>query len=178
MLSNISLIAVNCRGSLIDSRLGGIDLRWLSVRGLPLDHALAVREAYSFEPPSTGIMAPVIQRAASDATKAITSATSEGCPIRLSACISSASSRPASVFVKLDHHTNASFRQSRCGGASNAARCPGNKSNLFGSISHRILSPHFAIAFCRTAVSCPGCRFCCPSGKRTVISPMSIATTN
>src|SRR3984893_8529529 len=58
--------------------------------------------SYSFEPPSTGMLAPVIQRAPSDATKATTSAMSSGLPIRFSACISSATSRPASVFVKFD----------------------------------------------------------------------------
>src|ERR1700686_1102490 len=57
---------------------------------------------YSFEPPSTGILAPVIQRAPSDATKATTSATSSGLPSRFNACIPSVISRPASVFVKFD----------------------------------------------------------------------------
>ena len=58
--------------------------------------------SYSFDPPSTGILAPVIQRAPSDAIKATTSATSSGLPIRFNACIPSAASRPASVFVKFD----------------------------------------------------------------------------
>src|SRR5271163_2318605 len=57
---------------------------------------------YSFEPPSTGMLAPVIQRAPSDATKATTSATSSGLPIRFNACIPNVTSRPASVFVKFD----------------------------------------------------------------------------
>src|SRR6266478_2271829 len=56
----------------------------------------------SFDPPSTGILAPVIQRAASDARNATTSATSSGLPIRFNACIPSVTSRPASVFAKFD----------------------------------------------------------------------------
>src|SRR6202161_1931300 len=36
--------------------------------------------SYSFEPPSTGMLAPVIQRALSEATKATTSAMSSGLP--------------------------------------------------------------------------------------------------
>src|SRR5712691_1486580 len=63
---------------------------------------LPSRFPQSFDPPSTGILAPVIQRAASDARNATTSATSSGLPIRFNACISSATSRPASVFVKFD----------------------------------------------------------------------------
>src|SRR5277367_2582925 len=55
---------------------------------------------YSFEPPSTGILAPVIQRAWSVARNAITSATSSGLPMRFSACMPSVISRPASVLVK------------------------------------------------------------------------------
>src|ERR1700722_12337463 len=58
--------------------------------------------SHSFEPPSTGILAPVIQRAASDARNATTSATSSGLPTRFNACIPRAASRPASVFVKFD----------------------------------------------------------------------------
>src|ERR1700683_548117 len=58
--------------------------------------------SHSFEPPSTGMLAPVIQRAASEARNATTSATSSGLPIRFRACIPSATLRPASVFVKLD----------------------------------------------------------------------------
>src|SRR6202166_5454497 len=65
-------------------------------------HCAPSGTSYSFEPPSTGMLAPVIQRAPSDATKATTSAMSSGLPIRLSACISSAGSRPASGFVKFD----------------------------------------------------------------------------
>src|ERR1700761_8927509 len=56
----------------------------------------------SFEPPSTGMLAPVIQRAASETTKATTSATSSGLPSRFNACIASAVSRPVSVLVKFD----------------------------------------------------------------------------
>src|SRR6266702_3686710 len=56
--------------------------------------------SYSFEPPSTGILAPVIQRALSEAKNATTSATSSGLPIRFRACIPRAASRPASVLVK------------------------------------------------------------------------------
>src|ERR1700678_3029848 len=67
-----------------------------------MDLELVGKSSQSFEPPSTGILAPVIQRAASDATKATTSATSSGLPIRFSACIPSTISRPASVFVKFD----------------------------------------------------------------------------
>src|ERR1700730_7261253 len=58
--------------------------------------------SYSFDPPSTGILAPVIQRALSEAKNATTSATSSGLPIRFSACIPRVASRPASVFVKFD----------------------------------------------------------------------------
>src|SRR5436853_6163015 len=58
--------------------------------------------SYSFEPPSTGILAPVIQRALSEAKNATTSDTSSGLPIRLSACIPRAASRPASVLAKFD----------------------------------------------------------------------------
>src|ERR1700721_1445574 len=57
---------------------------------------------HSFEPPSTGMLAPVIQRAASDARNATTSATSSGLPIRFRACIPSATRRPPAVLVKLD----------------------------------------------------------------------------
>src|ERR1700688_2435835 len=46
----------------------------------------------SFEPPSTGILAPVIQRALSEAKNAITSATSSGLPIRFNASIPSVTS--------------------------------------------------------------------------------------
>jgi hypothetical protein len=56
----------------------------------------------SFGPPSTGMIAPVIQRALSEATKTITSATLAGSPIRLSTCMERVALRPASVFVKLD----------------------------------------------------------------------------
>src|SRR5713101_3599290 len=49
------------------------------------------------------MLAPVIQRAASDAKNATTSATSSGLPIRFNACIASVTSRPASVFVKFRH---------------------------------------------------------------------------
>src|ERR1700734_853396 len=59
-------------------------------------------QRYSFDPPSTGMLAPVIQRAPSDAIKATTSATSSGLPIRFNACIPKVTSRPVSVFVKLD----------------------------------------------------------------------------
>src|SRR5712691_597449 len=45
--------------------------------------------SYSFEPPSTGILAPVIHRALSEAKNATTSATSSDLPIRFSACIPS-----------------------------------------------------------------------------------------
>src|SRR5580692_1333729 len=65
-------------------------------------HCAPHRISYSFEPPSTGILAPVIQRALSEAKKATTSATSSGSPIRFSACIPRVVSRPASVFVKFD----------------------------------------------------------------------------
>src|SRR3984893_5374687 len=58
--------------------------------------------SYSFDPPSTGILAPVIQRALSEAKNATTSATSSGLPIRFNACIPSVTSRPTSVFVKFD----------------------------------------------------------------------------
>src|SRR6476660_1322961 len=58
--------------------------------------------SYNFDPPSTGMLAPVIQRAASDARNATTSATSSGLPIRFNACIPSVISRPASVFAKFD----------------------------------------------------------------------------
>src|SRR6202161_4343349 len=58
--------------------------------------------SYSFEPPSTGMLAPVIQRALSDAKNATTSATSSGLPIRFSACIPRVTSRPASVLAKFD----------------------------------------------------------------------------
>src|SRR5258708_543747 len=58
--------------------------------------------SYSFEPPSAGMLAPVIQRAPLDATKATTSAMSSGLPIRFNACTPNVTSRPASVFVKFD----------------------------------------------------------------------------
>src|SRR5207244_8909535 len=67
-------------------------------RPIPLRYRLS----HSFEPPSTGMLAPVIHRAPSDARNAITSATSDGCPMRLSACIPRVKPRPASVFVKWD----------------------------------------------------------------------------
>lgn len=43
------------------------------------------------------MLAPVIQRALSEARNATTSATSSGLPIRFNACIPSAVSRPVSV---------------------------------------------------------------------------------
>jgi hypothetical protein len=58
--------------------------------------------AYSFDPPSTGILAPVTQRAPSEARNAITSATSSGLPILFSACMLRERLRSSSVFVKLD----------------------------------------------------------------------------
>ena len=64
--------------------------------------ALLTHTSHSFEPPSTGMLAPVIQRAPSDTTKATTSATSSGLPSRFNACIPNVTSRPASVFVKFD----------------------------------------------------------------------------
>src|SRR5713101_573887 len=58
--------------------------------------------SHSFEPPSTGMLAPVIQRALSEAKNATTSATSSGLPIRFSAWIPRVATRPASVFVKFE----------------------------------------------------------------------------
>src|SRR5438105_11244433 len=57
----------------------------------------------SFDPPSTGILAPVIQRAASDARNATTSATSSGLPIRFNACMASVASPPCLGLRKIRH---------------------------------------------------------------------------
>src|SRR4029077_10649083 len=77
-------------------------LSWLLHCSVYLKNADSHPVSYNFDPPSTGMLAPVIHRAASDARNATTSATSSGLPIRFSACIPSVMSRPASVFVKLD----------------------------------------------------------------------------
>src|SRR5262249_42029317 len=53
------------------------------------------------DPPSTGIVAPVIHRARSDAKNATTLATSSGWPRRFRACMSIAFARPPSVLRKL-----------------------------------------------------------------------------
>src|ERR1700693_2053825 len=73
----------------------------LFIQAIPADAELAP-SPQSFEPPSTGILAPVILRDASDARTATTSATSSGLPIRFKACIPRTAFRPASVFKKLD----------------------------------------------------------------------------
>src|SRR5580704_2229556 len=75
---------------------------YLLAFGRSVIHCVPHVARYSFEPPSTGRLAPVIQRATSEATKATTSATSSGLPSRFNACIPNAISRPASVFVKFD----------------------------------------------------------------------------
>ena len=49
------------------------------------------------------MLAPVIQRASSDARKATTAPISSGLPIRFNACIPKVASRPASVFAKIRH---------------------------------------------------------------------------
>jgi hypothetical protein len=58
--------------------------------------------AQSFEPPSTWIISPSIQRSSSGARKATTPPISSGCVRRLNACMPSTRSRPAFVLVKLD----------------------------------------------------------------------------
>src|SRR6266852_250077 len=58
--------------------------------------------AQSFEPPSTAMTSPVIQRDASEARNSTTEATSSGWPMRLSDCIPITVARPASVLVKFD----------------------------------------------------------------------------
>ena len=60
------------------------------------------RAAQSFEPPSTAMMSPVIQRASSETRNAMTEATSSGWPMRLSACMPITVVRPSSVLVKFD----------------------------------------------------------------------------
>src|ERR1700722_9714923 len=80
-------------------RAGNSDLPALARFSL---HCAPQGISYSFETPSTGILAPVIQRALSEAKNATTSATFSGLPIRFNACIPRVASRPASVFVKFD----------------------------------------------------------------------------
>src|SRR5580704_388426 len=58
--------------------------------------------AQSFEPPSTAMTSPVIQRDASEARNSMTEATSSGWPMRLSDCIPITVALPASVLVKFD----------------------------------------------------------------------------
>jgi hypothetical protein len=59
-------------------------------------------QAQRFEPPSTWIVSPVIQRASSEARKATTPPMSSGWARRFRACIPSVKARPASVLVKFD----------------------------------------------------------------------------
>src|SRR5438046_1621243 len=63
---------------------------------------LLFRLTHRFDPPSTGMLVPVIHRTPSAATNAITSATSDCCPMRFSACMARVGQRPDSVLVKLD----------------------------------------------------------------------------
>jgi hypothetical protein len=65
---------------------------------------------YSFEPPSTRIVSPVVHRASSDARKAPAPAMSSGTAMCFKACIASVESRPASVFVKLDISVSVGFK--------------------------------------------------------------------
>jgi hypothetical protein len=62
----------------------------------------ALPRPQSLEPPSTRMTSPVIQPASSEARNATTGAMSSGWARRFSACKPSATSRPASVLVKLD----------------------------------------------------------------------------
>ena len=57
---------------------------------------------HSFDPPSSGMLAPVIQRAASEARNTTTSATSSGLPILFNAWIPRAICFPVSVLAKWD----------------------------------------------------------------------------
>src|SRR3954452_19308473 len=56
----------------------------------------------SFEPPSTWMVVPVIQRASSDARKATTDPISAGSAMRCNACIPRMKLWPASVLAKFD----------------------------------------------------------------------------
>src|SRR5712671_3271510 len=58
--------------------------------------------AQSFEPPSTAMTSPVIQRDALETRNSMTEATSSGWPTRLNDCIPITVARPASVLVKFD----------------------------------------------------------------------------
>src|SRR5258708_25127601 len=80
------------------------NLDWLAVHDLSLPGSIfgISMQPQSLEPPSTRMVSPVIQRASSEARKATTGAMSSGCATRFSACMPSATSRPASVLMKVD----------------------------------------------------------------------------
>src|SRR6266404_7678100 len=59
-------------------------------------------QTQSFEPPSTRMVSPVIQRASCEARNATTEPTSSGWPIRLSACMPRTEALPSSVLTRLD----------------------------------------------------------------------------
>src|SRR5258706_595650 len=59
-------------------------------------------QTQSFEPPSTRIVSPVIQRASCEARNATTEPTSSGRPIRLSACMPRTKDLPSSVLTRFD----------------------------------------------------------------------------
>src|SRR5258707_3252300 len=65
---------------------------------------VAVRKdkTQSFEPPSTRMVSPVIQRASCEARNATTEPTSSGWPIRLSACMPRTKDLPSSVLTRFD----------------------------------------------------------------------------
>src|SRR5207302_10079722 len=61
-----------------------------------------VFQLQSFEPPSTRMVSPVIQRASCEARNATTEPTSSGWPIRLRACMPRTKDLPSSVLTRFD----------------------------------------------------------------------------
>src|ERR1700686_1899623 len=59
-------------------------------------------QTQSFEPPSTRMVSPVIQRASCEARNATTEPTSSGWPIRLSACMPRTEVLPSLVLTRFD----------------------------------------------------------------------------
>src|ERR1700726_4266886 len=77
----------------------------LLIRTYAASHRLRIGltpKTQSFEPPSTRMVSPVIQRASCEARNATTEPTSSGCPIRLSACMPRTKDLPASVLRRFD----------------------------------------------------------------------------
>ena len=88
---------------------------------------------HRFEPPSTCIVSPVIQRASSDVSKAMTRPMSSGCAIRFGACMPSTASRPTSFLT-----TRADISVSTTPGATALVQIP---RSLRANAKHRASEP-------------------------------------